>query len=94
MATQNQIFRELKAALCNCPPSRLKEMTAEATNNFSSDQLSRMQDKLTVIQMYISNQLVIRHNKENDIRGMSIEEKYKQQLIRALKKGQINGSLG
>jgi len=90
---QQFIMKSLKHALVNSPPTRLQQMTFEAMNGFTTKELERLSEKLEVIQLFIKNNLQVRVNQHNNLLNSNLDKKDKMQLIKALHKGYMNGSL-
>ena len=88
MTTQRNIVKQLKSALVNCPPSRLREMTGDAFVGTTSIQLEQLCHKLEVMQQLITNQLRIRENRLDDLKSVA-DGWSRRNLIKATKQGRI-----
>lgn len=90
---QQFIMKSLKGALTNAPPTRLQQMTFDATDGFSTKELERLLEKLEVVQLFIKNNLKVRANHHNSILNSNLDKHHRELFIKALHKGAMNGSL-
>lgn len=90
---QQTIMKELRAAFCNSPPSRLQHLSAEALNGFTTKEIEGLIAKLETTVLFLKNQKKIRENHVQWLEASTLSELDKKLLTISTHKGHSNGAL-